>query len=960
MLAAESLRPVYASGECEVDLARRELRVIGSTVPVGGRAFEIVEILVQSAGELVTKDELMDRVWPGAIVNDNALQVHISAVRKALGSHRSLLKTESGRGYRLLGTWTVRHREPAPPLAAPQRPQALELAPTTNIPLVASGLIGRAAAVHRLRDLASAYRVVTLTGPGGIGKTALALRVAREVITEFDGGGWLVELASLAEPNLVPSAVAGVLGLKLGGEEISPEPVARAIGGRNLLLILDNCEHVIDAVANLTETLVRLCPRTTVLATSREVLRIAGECVYRVPPLDVPAPNQEDSDRILGHSAVELFIARTKALDSDFSSHAENLPSVAAICRRLDGIPLAIEFAAARAAVLGVPQVAIGLRDRFALLTGGRRTALPRHQTLRATLDWSYELLPEVERLLLRRLAAFPSGFTLDAAVAVMKDTGLDASAVTDGTSNLVAKSLVLLDKPDAATRWSFLETIRAYALDKLAEHDEVNAAARHHAAYFRDLFVPASDIGSRLSDEDLARRVREIDNVRAALDWSFSPAGDSALGIDLTVAYAPVWLNLSLMAECRERSERALLDVERDAAPNPQTQMWLQIALGTSLIDTMGHVEQARALLSKALETADALDDLDAQARALTGLMTASLYHGLHGRARTAVKRFGEIAERLGDPAVTLAAYRLMATMLLTIGRFREAQDALERVLQSHDPPQNRGRAPWYTTGHRASDRAMLSRALWLRGFVEQAHHEAQASLDEVRPTDPQLLICRVLYVGICRLAPMTGDFATAEQANARLIEVATSLNAQRWLTTGRFLEGKLMVERRDFTKGLAALREAFDTCRQTGWLMSYPEYKCWLAVALAGLEQLDEALDAVKEGLEGSGQAEEEGQRWYVPELLRIKGEVLLQQAADRSVSLAEDCFDQAGELAREQGALFWELRIALSLARLRVTQGRNSEARQVLAPVYDRFTEGFGTTDMVSARQLLESLS
>jgi predicted ATPase len=204
-----------------------------------------------------------------------------------------------------------------------------------------------------------------------------------------------------------------------------------------------------------------------------------------------------------------------------------------------------------------------------------------------------------------------------------------------------------------------------------------------------------------------------------------------------------------------------------------------------------------------------------------------------------------------------------------------------------------------------------------------------------------------------------MTGDFAAAEQANARLIEVATSLNAQRWQTVGRFLEGKLMVERRDFAKGLAALRDAFETCRQTGWLLSYPEYKCWLAEALAGLGQLDEALDAVREGLEGSGQGEE-GQRWYVPELLRIKGEVLIQQAVDRSVSLAEDCFAQAGEVAREQGALFWELRVDLSVARLRLTEGRNNEAREVLAPVSERFTEGFGTADMLSARQLLESLS
>ena len=236
--------------------------------------------------------------------------------------------------------------------------------------------------------------------------------------------------------------------------------------------MLDNCEHVIDAAANLAERFTRLCPHTTILATSREVLRIDGEAVYRVPPLDVPALGQETPDHMLGHSAVELFIARMNALDAGFSPRAEELTSVAAICRHLDGIPLAIEFAAASAATLGIASVAMGLRDRFALLTGGRRTALARHRTLRATLDWSYELLPEAEQRLFRRLAVFQGGFTLDAAAAVMADTGLDAAMVTDGIANLVAKSLVALDTtraPRAGTCWKRSGPMRSRSLPSTA-----------------------------------------------------------------------------------------------------------------------------------------------------------------------------------------------------------------------------------------------------------------------------------------------------------------------------------------------------------------------------------------------------------------------------------------------------------------------------------------------------------
>src|ERR1700682_3139919 len=385
---------VYELDEWEVDLARRELRARGVPVPIGGRAFEIIEVLVKSAGELVTKNDLSARVWPGAIVEDNTLQFHISAIRKALGSDRGILKTASGRGYRLLGAWTSRQECTSSVDSIDLEPMRSPAEPfQTNLPAAASELVGRTNAVQHLRGLLSAYRVVTLTGPGGIGKTRLALEVARGLFRSFEGDVRLVELVSLSDPDLVPSAVAASVGLKLGGDEISAESVARAIGAQRLLLVLDNCEHVIDAAAKLAEAVVRMCSRTTILATSREILKIEGEYVYRVPPLDVPLQDEEPGD-IPGHSAVQLFIATTRALHSDFSPNGENLAVIAAICRRLDGIPLAIDLAATHVATLGLQQVAAGLHERVEMLTGGRRTALPRHQTLRATLDWSYELLP--------------------------------------------------------------------------------------------------------------------------------------------------------------------------------------------------------------------------------------------------------------------------------------------------------------------------------------------------------------------------------------------------------------------------------------------------------------------------------------------------------------------------------------------------------------------------------------
>jgi len=952
---------VYACEQWEVDLGRRELRSRGIPVPLGGRAFEIVTVLVQSATELVTKDHMMERVWPGAVVGEGTLHVHISAVRKALGQDRAMLKTVSGRGYRLLGSWTSQQREAsAAPVYSPLT-RTSGAPPANNFPPLITRLIGRAAAAQFVRDLVSAYRVVTLTGPGGIGKTSLAIKAVRYLLPDFEDGGWIVELASLSDPGLVPSTVASTLGLKLAGE-ISADSVARAVGGRHLVLVLDNCEHVIDAVANLAETFTRLCPRTTIVATSREVLRIDGESVYRVPPLDVPALGQAAPDHVLQYSAVELFVARTKALNAGFSPHAEDLPSIATICRRLDGIPLAIEFAAARAAVLSVQGVAAGLRDRFALLTAGRRTALPRQRTLRATLDWSHELLPETERRLLRRLAVFPAGFTIDAAAAVMKDTGFDASAVLDGIANLVAKSWVALDKSGAAARWTLLETIRAYALEKLVEHAEADITAEHHhALYFRDLFTPqARGATSSLSDEDLARHVREIDNVRAALDWSFSSAGDPAIGVDLTAAYAPVWRSLSLMIECRERCERALFSLEPHVTTNMRLRlrMQLQMALASAMFITMGPAEQAKTLLTEALETADALNDLDAQAGALSTLLAIYIFRGEYARAQIAAERIEPIAHRIGDPIQLRFAYQQIGTTLFLRGRHREAQQYLERVLRSPAASGDRRDSIYYNSNDHAVARAMLARALWMQGFAEQALDEARLSLKELQGTDHQLLLCRILYHGITRIATMTGDFATADREIARLIEVATGLNAHLWETAGHFLKGKLLVERGEFAQGLLVLRDAFETCGRTGWRLSYAEFKGALALGLAGTGRLDEALvaldDAVAADREGA-----DGYVWYVPELLRIKGEVLLQQASDQSAMAAEDYFNQAAQMAREQGALFWELRAALSVARLRVSQGRHHEARAPLASVYDRFTEGFATADLQAARTMLEAL-
>jgi predicted ATPase/DNA-binding winged helix-turn-helix (wHTH) protein len=950
-------RPVYASGSCEIDLARRELRVRGAPVPLGSRAFEILELLVKSAGELVTKADLIGHVWYGAIVEENTLQFHISTIRKALGPDREMLKTISGRGYRLLGDWTIRQQvgsgEPLPIQLGPN------LAPpiTSNLPATTCELIGRSTALQRLRDLLSAYRVVTLTGPGGIGKSKLALELARRLLSSFEDDAWLVELVSLSDPDLVPSSVAGALRLDLGGDEIFSETVARAIGGRKLLLILDNCEHVLDAVARLTETLLSQCPCTSVLATSREALGIEGEYIYRVPPLHVPPPQETSSDNVMEYSAVQLFIARTRALDYGFTLREEGLATTAAICRRLDGIPLAIEFAAARAATLGVHEVASHLDDRFGLLTSGHRTALPRHQTLRAALDWIYELLPEPERRLLRRLAVFPAGFTLEAATAIMSEAASVPSTVVEGVASLVAKSLVTFDGSTPAARWRLLETIRAYALEKLSESGEAEQSARRHAGFFRDLLGGSPSLGQpEFTAQDMARCVREIDNIRAALDWAFSGSGDIAIGVVLTAACGPVWLHLSLMAECRERSERALRYFKPGSDLNFRVRMQLALALGLAVSYGTGFVNRAWVALSEAFDIAERLNDTDMQLRALWAMWSYRLNRGEHRATRDLAERFSQVAHRAGNADDVLVGNRLLGTTMHFEGRQREARHHLERFLDLYVARGNERHTMWIHLDQRLMARCHLARTLLLQGLADQAKWHARLAFEDAQAAGHDLSLCFYFGEVAASIAIMTGDLDAAARSVSALIEISTKQSVTFWTSYGPCLQAVLLIRRGEFLEGATLLSKSLDTFHRTGNTVYYLALLGSLAEGLAGAGQLAEARSANEDAL---AESKRDGQGWYLPELLRIKGELLLRDTRAQSDTAAEDCFLEAIETARQQGALFWELRGALSLAHLRLRQNRANQARQIHAAVYAQFTEGFETADLCAARAMLESL-
>src|SRR5215831_15524924 len=593
----------FAFGPFRLLVARRELLAHGVPVTLGQRAFEILLMLVNRHGQLVTKDELMAEVWPGVVVEENNIQVHVSALRKVLstagGGERYLL-TVAGRGYRFVAP--VKRESGAgltvPPASAPDRTAAVSAAigsATNNLPQQLTTLIGREADLADITARLAAHRVVTLTGSGGVGKTRLVIEAGRSVLDRYPDGVWLAELAPLNDPQLVTSIVGDVLGVSLNAPSGAIETLASALKDKQLLLILDNCEHVIAEAARVAETLMRSCPRLSILASSRERLAIAGESIVRVPSLPAPdASGTLTAARAGEYAAVRLFVERASALGG-FALDDANAATVGSICQRLDGIPLAIELAVPRLRVLSLEQLARGLDERFRLLTAGNRTALPRQQTLHALIDWSYALLGDAEKTLLARLSVFFGNAALTSITAVVTSAEIPSEQVGDVLLSLVEKSLVHADPAGGEFRYGLLESTRYYASEKLADGPRMR---RRHAEHFAARLAQATAQWETTPTQQwIACYEADIDNVRGALEWAFGPDGDLAVGLELVAHSHVLWAELGLILGHR-RWVVAALDKVGKATPSEVTARLLSWQAGDvrELDDPADYEEAVRA----------------------------------------------------------------------------------------------------------------------------------------------------------------------------------------------------------------------------------------------------------------------------------------------------------------------------------------------------------------------------
>jgi predicted ATPase/class 3 adenylate cyclase/DNA-binding winged helix-turn-helix (wHTH) protein len=924
----------------------------GNPLRLGSRALDILIALVENAGETIHKDRLIARTWPDTVVDEGALRVHVAALRKALGDGRAgkrYITNDPGRGYAFVAPITREQQHPAP-----ATPDAAYTA--NNLPVPLTRIVGRDDIVAAVATQLAQRRFLSIVGPGGIGKTTVAVAVAETVTPAYEDGVWFVELASLPDPDLVPSALGTVLGISLSGAN----PVSGLtawLRDKRGLIVFDSCEHVIGAVAPLAEAVLRAAPQVRILVTSREPLRAEGEWLHRLASLELPPDSADPSaGEALQYSAVQLFNERAMAAVDGFTFDDANVAAVLEICRRLDGVPLALELAAARIDVFGVRELAAHLDDRFRVLTSGRRTALPRHQTLGATLDWSYQLLSEAERALLRRLAVFAGHFALEAAVAIAAD--IAPSEVVDHIGNLVAKSLVAADLRGETPRYRLLDTTRLYAFEKLRSAAELPEVARRHAEYYCGLFAHAeAESETRPQAEWLAIYGRHLDNVRAGLDWAFAPVGDPQIGVALTVAAVPLWVQLSLLRECRERVERALAALEGDQAATARPRMQLSWALGWSLMYGVGRAREAGPAWATTLELAERLDDTGYRLRALWSSCIDQFNNGDLRAALEFARRFAGLAAQTSDAIDLMMADRLLATAHHYFGDQREARHHIDRTLAQLEALARQPQIVRVRFEMRVSTHYFQARILWLQGFAEQALRVVKHNIEEGNAVGQALSFCSVLGQGACPIGFWAGDLDAAERYGAMLLDHTERHPIRLWNVWARCFNGLVIAKRGDIDAGLGALRGGLEEAGEARFLPRFLLLLGEMAACLGKAGEIELGRETVEETL---ARCETRDELWYVAELLRIKGELIILEGGADAAAAAEGHFLRALDWAGRQQALSWELRTATSLARLMSDQHRVAEAGDLLRTVYGRFTEGFATADLQAAKSLLEQLS
>lgn len=914
--------------------AERQLLESGKPVKLGSRALEILNVLVERAGEVVPKEELLARVWPTTVVEEANLRVHVAAVRRALGDGQRgnrYIVNAAGRGYSFVGT--VERDAQSAPIEAPAVSPTLQ----HNLPSALSRMVGRAGDMDSLVHLVRSQRLVTIAGPAGVGKSTLALSVARHLIREFQAGICFVDLGAVSKGSLVPNAFATALGVAVSTEAPLQDLISY-LREQSRLLTLDNCEHLVEAVASSVEELLRQCPEIRVLTTTREPLNAEGEWTYRVSPLSVPPEGDDRAALIQQYAAVELFVERAITSDHGFELTDSNAPVVAHICRSLDGLPLAIELAAARVGLHGIHELAARLDDHVARFATPRRTAASRHQTLRATLDWSYDVLSDAERIALRRLAAFHGAFTIESAVGIVAHGELGVETASLAVVGLADKSLLTTDVSGTAVTHRLLNTTRAYAFEKLVKTDDISTILRWHAEQLLKLMRQAELGWETMRRSDwVANYGYAIDDVRAALEWSFSTDGDPELGSALTVVSVPFGFQLALVEEFYARAQFALDWITARGPPQPVLEMRLRGA-----ISILSQNIQRQRQVDTALEPGAEPVSPKLQINPLLQKTIYQIEIADYGAALRTAEQLSVVARQIADPLAVLVADRVSAQAQHFYGNHSTARIYAERVL---DHPAHAIPLTYIPVqvDRQVSMRIILARILWLEGLPDQALALAR-QLCVLAAADSPFALCQALALAAC---PISLWCSAEEQARSwidDLMRESSRYKLDFWRSYGEWFAD-------------AAQHRVLANTRGSGTEALQP----WPDRPASGLV-FDTLLTIAPEAIVLDINAPEwpHAPGWAGPEKLRVLGERVLRDNPDDEAGRAQMLFLRAIEMAEQQNALGWNLRASMSLAQLWAEGGRRRDAAGLLRTVYGRFSEGLDTHDLLLAAALLERLS
>jgi predicted ATPase/DNA-binding winged helix-turn-helix (wHTH) protein len=935
-------------GPFELSIGERLLRREGVVLPLGGRALDLLIHLAERPGEVIAKQELIDRVWPDVTVEEGSIRVHVAAIRKTLGDGQfgsRYIANIKGRGYSFVGTVVSLAGDPESSNARFRHPARLPVRPVM--------MIGRETVVSEVGEKLRDERFVTLLGPGGIGKTTVALAVGRAAAEEFGEEVYLVELESLTDPRHVAAAVATSMGLALKSKDPGLELVD-FVRSRKLLVILDSCEHVIEAVASLAEQLYQQTQEIHVLTTSRELLKVEGEHCYRVLPLDFPPDGSEQTaNAVLRYPAVQLFVRRVAARAGRLVLTDNEAPFVAEMCRKLDGIPLAIELAAGQVAILGLKNTVARLVSRLELLKLSHRTAVRRHRTLKATLDWSYDLLSDAERVVFRRIAPFVGYFTLEGARSVAGELGVGTEETCDAVAGLVEKSLLATRIDESHAQYRLLDTTRAYALEKLEEHAEVDIVLRRHAEYVAGyLESQRAVLLALLKAETASTHSGQLGNIRAALEWSFGPNGDDEIATRLTAASTQLFLELSLLIECGLWAERAIARLT-DQHKNSRREMEIYASLSLALMHTEGSSQRVREAFSRALDVAVIQRDLSYELRLLSGLFMYYRWNIDINDALDIAARAKEVALKTQDPDDMALAESMLGAANHLAGNHVVALKHFEAGL-SHSASGSRFRAGQHLFHHSSLLLAGMAHCLLFTGLLDQSLDYAKRAIEDGEKSDHPATLCRSLSM-VLPVYLALADFRRSEQYIAQLTELSAlySLKPYRAVATG--LRGRWLLLQNDLDEGVPLLRRALVELHTQHHEMLNMDFVCDLAAALITMGEHQEALTMVMDAIDVQQRG---GKFLYMPALFRMKGLILASRSVDDYLE-AEGSLLSAIDWAKRQSAALFELKAAMDLAELLLKQDRVAEAYKCLSAALDRTPAGIVSPTHKRALQILDQL-